>query len=193
MFPSTRRTIAILFKTPLVPVSSAPPALELTTMTRAGPSRPRAATRTYSNMSFRSVAQVEAYGNGNSMSRRGYASDHGKKELYSDEAGSSGAGVSRHLITLCLGSGVPSLTLGLTPFDRSVPHLILLLTMSQTDDVAHSDAAFNKDPNPESAAKDIEKEVSNPDSEFARRLNIMHRLARTTPNDHRPMLPHPNP
>jgi len=30
----------------------------------------------------------------------------------------------------------------------------------QTDDVAHTDAAFNKDPNPKSAAQGIEKEVS---------------------------------
>ena len=30
----------------------------------------------------------------------------------------------------------------------------------QTDDVAHTDAAFNKDTNPKSAAKGVEKEVS---------------------------------
>jgi len=30
----------------------------------------------------------------------------------------------------------------------------------QIDDVAHTDAAFNSDPNPESAAKDVEAEVS---------------------------------
>lgn len=32
--------------------------------------------------------------------------------------------------------------------------------MIKTDDIAHTDAAFNKDPNPQSAAKGIEKEVS---------------------------------
>jgi len=37
-----------------------------------------------------------AYGYNSNGSRR-YASDHGKKELYSDESGSTGAGVSLHL------------------------------------------------------------------------------------------------
>lgn len=33
-------------------------------------------------------------------------------------------------------------------------------TDEQTDDVAHTDAAFNKDANPKSAAKGVEQEVS---------------------------------
>ena len=45
--------------------------------------------RTLSGLSVKS-----SYGYGMQMERRGYASDHGKKELYSDEAGSTGAGVS---------------------------------------------------------------------------------------------------
>ncbi|WWC96719.1 hypothetical protein V866_003591 [Kwoniella sp. B9012] len=102
MFPSTRRTISILFRTPLIPPPQAPPAVELSTFTSsAGPSRMNY-RRTISNMSI-----------------RGYASDRGKQELYSDEGGSTGAG---------------------------------------TDDVAHTDAAFNKDPNPSSSAKQVENE-----------------------------------
>ena len=89
MFPSTRRAITILFKTPLLPPAPGPAMVEMQSL--AGPSRPRAASRTFSNMSVKS-----AYGYSfDRVDRRGYASDHGKKELYSDEAGSSGAGVSR--------------------------------------------------------------------------------------------------
>ncbi|WVF70676.1 hypothetical protein IAT40_005469 [Kwoniella sp. CBS 6097] len=109
MFHSAKRTFAFLLRTPVVPPptasSSAPAAVELSTFTSssAGPSRLRAGSRTLSSMSI-----------------RGYASDKGKKELYSDEAGSTGAG---------------------------------------TDDVAHTDAAFNKDPNPSSSAKQVENET----------------------------------
>jgi hypothetical protein len=71
--------------------------VELTTL--SGPSRPRAASRTISNLSVKSgyaagsgssYAGAGAYG----MESRRWASDHGKKELYSDEGGSTGAGVS---------------------------------------------------------------------------------------------------
>jgi len=48
---------------------------------------------------------------------------------------------------------LPELVYVLCPFVRT-------LTDGQTDDIAHTDAAFNSDPNPKSAAKDIEKEVS---------------------------------
>jgi len=48
-----------------------------------------------------------------------------------------------------------------------LPELVYVLcpsagnvTDDQTDDIAHTDAAFNSDPNPQSAAKDIEKEVT---------------------------------
>jgi hypothetical protein len=54
----------------------------------AGPSRPRAVSRTFSSMSRTSANY------GFATAKRGYASDHGKKELYSDETGSTGAGVS---------------------------------------------------------------------------------------------------
>jgi hypothetical protein len=83
MFPSVTRTLQFLARTPLVPQSSGPAAIELSSFA-AGPSRPRAASRTFSNMSVKS-----AYG----YSMRGYASAPGKKELYSDEAGAVGAGV----------------------------------------------------------------------------------------------------
>ncbi|WWD18166.1 hypothetical protein CI109_102615 [Kwoniella shandongensis] len=108
MFPSAKRNFLLLLRTPLVPpTSTAPAAVELSTFSTstAGPSRLRART-----ISSRSILQ---------MSKRGYASDFGKKELYSDEAGSTGAG---------------------------------------TDDVAHTDAAFNQDPNPESAAQQVQEE-----------------------------------
>jgi len=55
----------------------------------AGPSRPRAQSRAFSNMSLRSSSGYNAETSG-----RRYASDYGKKELYSDESGSTGAGVS---------------------------------------------------------------------------------------------------
>jgi hypothetical protein len=35
-----------------------------------------------------------------------------------------------------------------------------MVTDVKTDDIAHTDAAFNSDPNPQTAAKGIEKEVS---------------------------------
>ncbi|WRT65935.1 uncharacterized protein IL334_002886 [Kwoniella shivajii] len=113
MFHSTKRTLSILFRTPLIPPPSAPAAVELSTFTSPGPSRLR--TRTISSLSIRSTTTTSNY----LLGRRGYASDKGQKELYSDEAGSTGAG---------------------------------------TDDVAHTDAAFNKDPNPDSSAKSIENE-----------------------------------
>lgn len=85
MFPSVTRTFQFLARTPLVPQSSGPAAIELSSFA-AGPSRPRAASRTFSNMSVKS-----AYGY--SIQSRGYASAPGKKELYSDEGGATGAGV----------------------------------------------------------------------------------------------------
>ncbi|WVW80387.1 hypothetical protein I302_102368 [Kwoniella bestiolae CBS 10118] len=102
MFTSTKRTLSLLLRTPLIPPPQGPAAVELSTFTPTpGPSRTNN-RRTISNMSI-----------------RGYASDRGKQELYSDEGGSTGAG---------------------------------------TDDVAHTDAAFNKDPNPASSAKQVENE-----------------------------------
>lgn len=88
MFGSVTRAITFLARTPLVLPPSGPAAMELTTMSAsAGPSRrPRAASRAISNMSVRSAYAVP-------MHTRGYASEQGKKELYSDEAGSPGAGV----------------------------------------------------------------------------------------------------
>jgi len=50
---------------------------------------------------------------------------------------------------------LPELVYVLCPLVRTV-------TNAQTDDIAHTDAAFNSDPNPQSAANDIEKEVSCP-------------------------------
>jgi hypothetical protein len=85
MFPSVTRTFKFLARTPLVPQSQGPASIELSSFA-AGPSRPRAASRTISNMSVKS-----AYGY--SMQGRGYASAPGQKELYSDEAGGVGAGV----------------------------------------------------------------------------------------------------
>lgn len=87
MFPSVSRTFNFLARTPLIPQSSGPAAIELHSFAAAGPSRPRAASRTISNMSVRS-------NRGYSMTTRGYASKPGGKELYSDEAGAVGAGVS---------------------------------------------------------------------------------------------------
>ncbi|ORY24695.1 hypothetical protein BCR39DRAFT_546280 [Naematelia encephala] len=118
MFPSAKRTFQFLLRTPLIPPPPGPATFELrplSTLTSSGPSRPRAASRSLSTLSVKS-----GYGTASGYTGvRGYASDHGQKELYSDEAGSTGAG---------------------------------------TDDVAHTDAAFNKDSNPESAAKGVEKE-----------------------------------
>lgn len=87
MFGSVSRTLMFLARTPLVPAAQGPAAVELSNM--SGPSRrPRAASRALSNMSVRSGYNAYA------MEGRRYASDSGKKELYSDEAGSTGAGVS---------------------------------------------------------------------------------------------------
>jgi hypothetical protein len=67
--------------------------VELTTL--SGPSRPRAASRTISNLSVKSgYAAGSSYTGAYGMESRRWASDHGKKELYSDEGGSTGAGVS---------------------------------------------------------------------------------------------------
>ncbi|WVR05617.1 hypothetical protein IAU60_002639 [Kwoniella sp. DSM 27419] len=122
MFPSAKRTFAFLLRTPLVPPPQGPAAVELATFTpsatsASGPSRLR--TRTISSRSIRPVLAQGQGRMGSYEMRRGYASDRGKQELYSDEAGSTGAG---------------------------------------TDDVAHTDAAFNKDPNPSSSAKQVEQE-----------------------------------
>ena len=90
MFSSVTRAITFLARTPLVLPPAGPAAVELTNMassSSAGPSRPRAASRAFSNMSTRSAYAMP-------MQTRGYASEQGKKELYSDEAGSAGAGVS---------------------------------------------------------------------------------------------------
>ncbi|RXK42610.1 hypothetical protein M231_00164 [Tremella mesenterica] len=97
----------MLARTPLIPPPAGPATFELAPM--AGPSRPMA-TRT------RTVSSLSLGGRG----RRGYASDKGQKELYSDELGSTGAG---------------------------------------TDDVAHSDAAYDKDANPQRSAQKVEKET----------------------------------
>ncbi|KAK4688447.1 hypothetical protein P7C73_g1643, partial [Tremellales sp. Uapishka_1] len=96
------RTLMFLLKTPLVPPPAGPSVVELTTFTRPR-ALSRLCTKGYSGI-------------------RGYASDHGKKELYSDEAGSTGAG---------------------------------------TDDVAHTDAAFDgSTASPEKGAQGVEAEVS---------------------------------
>ena len=78
MFPTAKRTFLFLLRTPLIPPPPPTPTFELTTLRAppAGPSRPRA-TSSFSGYQI-----------------RGYASESGKKELYSDEAGSTGAGVS---------------------------------------------------------------------------------------------------
>jgi hypothetical protein len=90
MFGSVSRALVFLARTPIVPAPAGPAAVELTTLSTAGPSRrPRAASRALSNMSIKS-----GYASGIPMQSRGYASDRGKQELYSDEAGSTGAGVS---------------------------------------------------------------------------------------------------
>jgi hypothetical protein len=134
MFRNAKRSIAILWRTPLVPPPAGPPALEMTSFA-AGPSRPRSTSRTFSNMSVKS-----AFGYSTETPGRRYASDKGKKELYSDESGSTGAGVSGHFFGQLLQG--------------------TWLNPLQIDDVAHTDAAFNSDPNPSSAAKGVEKEVS---------------------------------
>ncbi|WWC68400.1 uncharacterized protein I206_102326 [Kwoniella pini CBS 10737] len=85
MFHSTRRTISILFRSPLIPPPQAPAAVELSTFNsslNAGPSKLSMRSRTISNLSIRSTLGQ----------KRNYASDKGQKELYSDEAGSTGAG-----------------------------------------------------------------------------------------------------
>ncbi len=101
MFPTAKRTFLLLLRTPMIPPPPPPPAFELIPLIHAaGPSRPRATSRTISNLSIygypiQSPVHIQP--------NRGYASDHGKKELYSDEAGSTGAGVSPlspHLSTL---------------------------------------------------------------------------------------------
>jgi hypothetical protein len=118
MFPSTRRAITILFRTPLVPAPVGPAAVEMTSFS-AGPSRPRAQSRTFSNMSMKS-----AYGYNNDMSGRRYASDYGKKELYSDESGSTGAGVSDGLMKKGIETDIRLTTLR-TPMPRSTRTQIL--------------------------------------------------------------------
>jgi hypothetical protein len=82
MFNSVSRTFLFLARTPLIPPSAAPAAVELTTLSgvKSG----------YAAGSGSSYAGAGAYG----MESRRWASDHGKKELYSDEGGSTGAGVS---------------------------------------------------------------------------------------------------
>ncbi|KAJ9100074.1 hypothetical protein QFC19_005754 [Naganishia cerealis] len=129
----SRRSLAILFKTPVVPaVSTQPASVELSTMVSS--SRPRAVSRTYSTAPLSARPVVESrMSSANAMrfapsssgrqqqQSRGYASDKGKMELYSDEEGSIGAGI---------------------------------------DDVAKSDAAFNSETNPHKAAKQVEQDVS---------------------------------
>ncbi|KAL7423707.1 hypothetical protein Q5752_001289 [Cryptotrichosporon argae] len=115
-----KRTLLFLLRTPLVPPASGPAAIELAALPSAraastlaaGPSRPRAQSRTLSALSVKSM--------GYEMDGRRYASGKGREELYSDEAGATGAG---------------------------------------TDDVAHSDAAFDKNPNPKSSAQGVEQET----------------------------------
>lgn len=127
----SRRSLSILFKTPVVPaVSTQPAAVELTTLAST---RPRAASRTYatspavaaprpSMTSRMSSTHALRFTPSSSIGyARGYASDKGKMELYSDEEGSIGAGI---------------------------------------DDVAKTDAAFNSETNPHKAAKQVEQEVS---------------------------------
>lgn len=132
----SKRSIAILFKTPVVPaVSTQPAAVELTTITST---RPRAASRTYatappvsarpamksrmsSTNAMRFAPSSIGFAQQQQQQVRGYASDKGKMELYSDEEGSIGAGI---------------------------------------DDVAKTDAAFNSETNPHKAAKQVEQEVS---------------------------------
>ncbi|CAD6574027.1 MAG: hypothetical protein TREMPRED_000993 [Tremellales sp. Tagirdzhanova-0007] len=122
MFPTAKRTFLFLLRTPLIPPPPPPPTYELITLSHssAGPSRPRAASRAFSSLPVYSHGYVYGNENGVTDQVRGYASDTGKKELYSDEAGSSGAG---------------------------------------TDDVAHTKAAFDSNPDPSSASKDVEKET----------------------------------
>ncbi|KAJ9128305.1 hypothetical protein QFC24_000598 [Naganishia onofrii] len=129
----SRRSLAILFKTPVVPaVSSAQPvSVELSTIVSS--SRPRAVSRTYSTAPLSARPAMESRMSNSNVMRfapssigglqrqptRGYASDKGKMELYSDEEGSIGAGI---------------------------------------DDVAKTDAAFNSETNPHKAAKQVEQE-----------------------------------
>jgi hypothetical protein len=99
MLSSARRTFLFLLHTPLLPPPPQPAAYELATISSyAGPSCPRAATRSFSGLSTHSVHAPALYSNSDDVAvpgdRRGMASDHGKKELYSDEGGSTGAGVS---------------------------------------------------------------------------------------------------
>ena len=126
----SKRSIAILFKTPVAPLattSAAPQAVELSTLVS---SRPRGASRTYSTtpVVVAAAARPRMTTRVSSALRfpapqtpRGYASDKGKMELYSDEEGSVGAGI---------------------------------------DDVAKSDAAFNGETDPHKAAKQVEQDVS---------------------------------
>jgi hypothetical protein len=153
MFGSVSRTLMLLARTPLVPAAPSGPAMvELSNM--SGPSRrPRAASRTLSCMSVRSGYNAYA------MEGRRYASDKGRQELYSDESGSLGAGVGLFALS---GVGFVQLT-------------------KQIDDVAHTDAAFDKNADPNSSAKKIEKEVSMP-----MRSGAEIRLAKTSPISHPP-------
>lgn len=148
MFSSITRSFAFLARTPLVPPTPTGPAMvELTTITRAapaaaGPSRPRAYSRTVSNMSVKSgynaqdgaarpamakrpsASRMDSRMSGFGMSpiaeSKRWASDKGKKELYSDESGAIGAGVSRpRAITNCTGLTGSRSTTWLTRMRRS--------------------------------------------------------------------------
>jgi hypothetical protein len=92
------RTLGFLLRTPLVRQPSAGPVtVELTSISSSptgSAGRPRAYSRTISGTAaYPSYAgPASAYGSGRVGATRGYASDKGKQELYSDEAGSTGAG-----------------------------------------------------------------------------------------------------
>jgi hypothetical protein len=98
------RTLGILLRTPLIrqPSASTSTAVELSVFpssTFSNPVRPRAYSRSISNTpvytrqpSF--VNASPACGGIRATQSRGYASDKGRMELYSDEAGSTGAGTS---------------------------------------------------------------------------------------------------
>ncbi|ORX35406.1 hypothetical protein BD324DRAFT_632708 [Kockovaella imperatae] len=140
MLSSARRTFTFFLQTPLIPPPAPQPTFELSNMsssTSAGPSRPVQASRTFSSFSAVSLREQgyasQAYGQ-----KRGYASDKGKKELYSDEGGAVGAGVSRIFVP----SEYPS-----SPM------------LPQTDDVAHTEAAFDSNADPSQSAKKIQKET----------------------------------
>ena len=91
--------------------SSSPPfppsSLSIINSHTPGPSRPRAQSRTFSSLSLNGSLGI---------GMRSYASDHGKKELYSDEAGSTGAGVSRLIFFLLSPTFFRLLSLGRARF-----------------------------------------------------------------------------